>query len=367
MSKRLRALTALLTAFLLVPLASAQTAPSVAQARQGGSTTATPRVGADIFEKTRAAAFRIEDDNGVGTGFFISNDGLALTAYHVVFGARNPKAITVDKKEYAFDVIGFDDYNDVALLKVKVTGSVPFLPLAKASPKVGDAVLGIGNGGGSFLTAKYGNLRALDVEAGRADFPSGTLEMTAPLIPGDSGGPIINASGEAVGVTSYIRATGRSSWRSYAVPMTDTSALLRDLRAGARRDAPVLGIARSSSPIFDYLDSAETDEFKTAGLGTVRGVTFGSVQSAGPAALAGLRPLEQVTAGTRQQPLGQLRGDVITAIDGRTVTEWLDLINIVRGKKVGDTVRLTVQRGEQVVNVDVKLGSRAQLFGAVNP
>ncbi|PYE52868.1 S1C family serine protease [Deinococcus yavapaiensis] len=353
MSKRLRALTALLTAFLLVPIASAQTAPSVAQARQGGATTTTPRVGADVFDKTRSAAFRIEGDNGVGTGFFISNDGFALTAYHVVFDAKNPKAITVDKKEYAFDVIGFDDYNDVALLKVKVTGNVPFLPLAKASPKVGDAVLGVGNGGGSFLTAKYGNLQALGVDAGRADFPNGTLEMTAPLIPGDSGGPIINANGEAVGITSYIRATDRSSWRSYAVPMTEASVLLRDLRSGVKRDAPVLGIQWVG---YDLQDAA----YAQYGLGKRPGVIVAAVTKGGPAEQAGLRSASGTSRTT-------IKADVIVEVAGKATPTWDDLINVVRSKKIGDLIPVTVQRGDETVVLNLRLGSRAQLFGAVNP
>ncbi len=320
-----------------------------------------------MFQKLRPATFRLEQrsasdrgaPDGLGTGWFISDDGLALTAYHVVFGAPKLSARLLNGERYDLTVIGYDDSNDVALVKVNVKGKVPFVPLAQQGPKVGDAALAIGNSGGQLLKEKRGVLKRLDVAAGRADFPNGTLELDAPLAPGDSGGPVINARGEGIGVVSYIRAQEGSSnrnpvWNSYAVPITSGSPLLADLRAGKKSDAPAIGIGYSLP--FELADSAFTD----FGLGGKPGVLFDSVVKDGPADRAGLRPLNVVDGESRPP---KLSGDVIVAVNGKSVRVWTDLIEQIRSSRVGDTIRLTVQRGANSVEVPVTLGARADVNG----
>lgn len=363
-----RALGALALTALLAAPALAQTTPSTAQpTRPAQNTTATSAGVSDaIFQKLRPATFRLDQraasDNsppdGIGTGWFINDSGLALTAYHVIFGADKLSARFLNGERYDVEVVGYDDSNDVALVQVKVNRKVPFIPLAQAAPKVGEAALAIGNSGGQLLKEKRGVLKRLDVAAGRADFPSGTLELDAPLAPGDSGGPVINARGEGIGVVSYIRAAQGSTprqlvWNSYAVPMTSGSSLLASLQAGRKNDAPAIGIGYS-------LPGELPDEYFSFGLGGKPGVLFTSVVKDGPAARAGLRPL-QVLDGDSTPP--RLAGDVIVAVNGKTVREWLDLIEQIRAYKVGDTVRLTVQRGAQSVEVPVELGARAQVNG----
>jgi len=323
--------------------------------------TATTRITADVFDKTRPATFRLDTNDGLGTGFFISQDGLALTAYHVVFGAKTLSARLLDGKDYPVNIIGYDDANDVALVKVNVNGPVPFLPLAQTAPQVGEAALAIGNSGGGFLRPKYGNLKRLDVASTRADFPSGTLELDAQLRPGDSGGPIINAKGEAFGVVSYIIvSSGPNGVTSHAVPMTTQSALLSALQRGEKRDAPVLGLRRGSDDLSSALDYF--DRFSDVGLGPKPGVTFELVQPNSPAALAGLKPLEVLKSGSSTTP-PTLSGDVILSIDGQPVRTWNDLVARVRGKQVGDSVRLLVQRGDATREVTVTLAARAAVYG----
>ncbi|MFD1734412.1 S1C family serine protease [Deinococcus malanensis] len=250
----------MLTLTLLLSAGSAQTAsPSTpgSTAAQGArpapakalSTAETIELRA-LFQKLRPATLRLEhcpptnctNPGGVGTGFLIG-DGYALTAYHVVQGAKTLSAQTLDKKRYSVEVIGYEEQSDIALLKVNVPAGTPFLPLAAAAPAVGDALLGIGNGGGTFLTSKTGRLTGLNADAGRADFPAGTLQMNAPLVPGDSGGPVVNAKGEVVGVVSYIRVARDGNPASFAVPVTQSDARVADFRNGAKRAAPVIGIA----------------------------------------------------------------------------------------------------------------------------
>lgn len=369
-------------ALLLGATVSAQTAAPTTPAQRQANTpaplsaseTASLRA---LYQKLRPATLRIEDcpvndctePDGVGTAFLIG-DGYALTAYHVVFAAKRLSAVTLDKKRYTVQVIGYDDQADLALLKVNVPAGTPSMPLASARPAVGDPALAIGNGGGAFLTPKTGRLTGLDSDAGRADFPPGTLELNAQLIPGDSGGPIINARGEVMGVVSYISvggsrrgigapSAGAGNITAYAVPVTRTSQTLADLRKGVKRDAPVIGIGLDTRLDFAFALPAENfKEFSDAfdlDLGDTPGAFFTSVSSNSPAARAGLRPLAFDQNGKRTS------GDIVTAVNGRPIANFSDFQYAVRRYQPGQTVTLTVLRDGKKIEVKLTLAPRAQI------
>lgn len=331
-----------------------------------------------LFTKARPSTVRIlqcpvndcAEPDGIGTAFLIGEDGLALTAYHVIFQAKALSAQTADRKRHTVDVVGYDDQNDVALLRVNVPRGTPYLPVAAASPKVGDAVLAIGNGGGSFLTPKTGRLTALDTPSDRADFPSGTLEMTAPLIPGDSGGPILNARGEVTGVVSYISVKPSNvdnlqadpEITAYAVPVTAGGQRLADLKRGIKRDAPVIGVSVGGNlALLTALPErlfAEANERLGLGLGSVAGAFFTSVAEGTPAARAGLRPVRYNAEGQVTQ------GDLVTAIDGKRVVNFSDFQRIVRaGYQPGDTVTLKVLRAGKTIELKMTLIGRSTVAG----
>ena len=317
---------------------------------------------ADLFTKTRPAALRIEEcdtkncgeePDGVGSAVLISADGLALTAYHVIFGAKNLSAVTVDKKRYGLSVIGYDDQQDIALLRVNVPRGTPYLPLAQVKPKVGDPLLAIGNGDGLFLKSKTGRLLSLNADATRADFPAGTLEMTAPLIPGDSGGPILNTAGEVVGIVSYIRQSSRTSIRSYAVPVAKQDAKVADLMKGVKRDAPIIGIGLDQR-FFDLVDLPEkyfvdaTRELNLS-LGKTAGAFFTSVARGSPAEKAGLIALDPKSG----------KGDLVIAVDGKRVVNFSEFQYAVRTYAPGNTITLSVVRGGKPISVKLTLVGRS--------
>ena len=339
-----------------------------------------------LFQKTRPATVQIRDcapvasdpecndPNGLGSGVLISADGSLLTAYHVVYGATRLEAVTLDKKHYKISVVGFDEPHDLALLKINISGAT-FVPLAAQTPKIGQAALAIGNAGGAFLQPKSGKLLALNAAAGRADFPPGTLQLDAPLAPGDSGGPILNDAGQLIGITSYIRlgngtltgvAQGQAApqYNSYAVPVTSTSELLAQLRAGVKREAPVVGI-QTANELTDQLDVAF---FKALGLGSTVGFVFTDVVTGGPADLAGLHPLK-ATAFDNKGAATRATGDVITAVDGKSVKSYLDFLAAIRSHEVGDQVTLTVIRdgGAKPLSVSLKLAPRTIALGQTKP
>ncbi len=283
-----------------------------------------------LFNEVRPASVQIEQlgtdgSGGLGSGFFISDTGLLLTAYHVVDGARVIRVRTVSDKVFQANVVGFDNAADVALLQIQTRGKVPFLPLAVRLPRVGENVLAVGNSRGDFLQPRRGRLLALNAEAGRADFPEGTLEMSAPLAPGDSGGPILNTAGQAVGVVSYVRVDGDgNTLSSYAVPVTSGEGLIAELKSGLKRDVPAIGL---------YFDSVH-DGATTPPGGVIGGVVQGS-----PAARAGLIGL---TRDADQNVKGF--GDVIVSVDGVRTRSADDAIYEIRRRQIGQTVTLTVDR-----------------------
>lgn len=296
----------------------------------------------ELFARSRRAVVRVESLNartgegGIGTGFFISEDGQVLTAYHVVGSGQLFQIRTLSGRVFPARVTAYDAGADVALLQVQGRGPFPVLKLATRPPRVGETVLAIGNSGGDFLQPRRGRLLRLGAEAGRADFPQGTLEMDAPLAPGDSGGPIIDGNGQAIGVVSYIRVDDSGQTRtSYAVPVTEGNALIAALRKGEQRDVPVVGL------IFDMRHSGFTDPPG----GVVDRVARGS-----PAARAGLR-------GATFDRYGNLTGlgDVIVRVNGQRTRDANEVISAIRRARVGDTVTLGYVRDGQEREARIQL------------
>lgn len=346
------------------------------------------------FDLARPATLRIEarcvsafggrQVVGVGTGFFFDPEGHVLTAYHVVdaSGAVRDCPISYvgvgpDRREVALELVGFDAYMDLAVMRAQVSERVPYLSLTPSLPSPGTQVVAIGNSRGDFLAGRAGRVTRLGVRAGRADFADETIELTNALAPGDSGGPVVTARGEAVGVVSYISynpAGMRSDvpvppflmglplpreFAAYAVPVEVGSALVSALVEGAQRDVPVIGFTWQQG--FDYVPGQGDFD-----LGPRPGPIVGSVAPGGPAARAGLRSFEL-------RPLFDAEGnrigsapeaDVIVAVDGVATPTFASLIAVIRGKAIGQVVDLTVQRGGVSYRVPLELGARRQVFAS---
>lgn len=345
------------------------------------------------YQEARPAAVKVESRCGggspgrspidVGSGFFVSPQGHLLTAYHVIrrqtIGSSGRcsiqyLAVAEDEEEYPLELLGFDAYRDVALLKADVTDPVPYLELASSPPSAGSEVVAIGNSRGEFLGDRAGTVTRLGVSAAQPEFASGTIELTAAVAPGDSGGPVIGVDGRALGVVSYISfepsvlaAEGESlltglfrrvdvpQFASYAVPVSSGSEAMANLYAGERRDIPVIGFQMA----FEY-DPGDPGP----ALGSSPGVVVGRVQPGGPADRAGLRSLRERTL---RNELGEMvaveaEGDVIVSVDGKPTSSFRSLLEAVRDKEVGDPVTLLVQRGSSTVEVELELAGYRQIF-----
>lgn len=349
---------------------------------------------AQVYERIRPATLRIESRCAnpllrdrpidVGSGFYLSADGKVMTAYHVVrrrsleLASGCPLyyvAIDSDLEEHRLELVGFDAYRDLALLQAKVDEPVPFLELAGELPQLGDDVLAVGNSRGEFLADRSGEVTRLGVNAERPDFASDTIELTAALAPGDSGGPVVDEEGRVVGVVSYIsftpsilssqsdlpfdRLLGSNAaprFASYAVPTLEGSPTVEGLLAGEKRDIPVIGFEVA----FEY-DPRERDG---PSLGRKPGVVVGSVDGDGPAARAGLRSIEELPLRDEAGRLTgrRLRADVIVAVDGHRTPTFERLLEVVRARSVGEKVILTVQRGSTTTELGLRLDAYRQVF-----
>lgn len=295
------------------------------------------------YQRSVAASVRVNiGDSGIGSGFFISPDGLLLTAAHVALGDGDLSVTTADGAEYAAQLVGYDELLDLALLKVQGSGFA-YLPLSNAAAKVGDAVVAIGNSRGRFDAGKTGRITALNARLD-ATFPEGLTATTMPLAPGDSGGPVLNAQGYVVGVSVAI-SNVNGEFRSYFMPVVSNSATLAQLKAGTKRGVPILGV-----------NVTEAERYLSQ-----QGVLVTDVVEGLGAQKAGLQ-VPQVQ--TYRDERGRLRqniaqADVIVAIDGRTVRSVSELVGYLRSKKVGDQVSLRVLRGEQTLELSVVLSSKS--------
>ncbi|WP_293909577.1 S1C family serine protease [Deinococcus sp.] len=311
-----------------------------------------PREARRLFADSRPATVEIDQvspgqngtlQGGLGTGFLISGSGQIMTAYHVVDGAELIHVKTLNGQTYLARVTAFDNAADVALLKIDPGGRpLPFLKIAGREAKVGEGVLAIGNSGGDFLQARTGRLLRLGARAGQASFPQNTLEMSAPLAPGDSGGPILNAQGEVMGVVSYVRVNDQGQTiTSYAVPVTGGSPLVQALESGRKRDVPAVGLR------FD-----DTHD----GLTTPSGGLVAEVASGSPAARAGLRGS---VFDSKRNLIGF--GDIITAVDDVRTRNSNDVIFEIRRREVGQTVRLSLSNGNESREVSMKLVAKGAI------
>lgn len=351
---------------------------------------------AEVYREARPAVVRIESHCaaaprghapvGTGTGFFISDTGQLLTAYHVVRsqsvqfrGLNRPcrldyRAVTLDGDSLGLELIAFDAVLDVALLQADIRRPVQALTLSSSLPYSGHGIVAIGNSRDEFLKDRAGTVLRRNVTASQVSFASGTIETTASLAPGDSGGPLLNAAGEVVGVVSYISyvtgneieeqgliprlirgAFDRPDYTSYAVPVLVGGELHERLLAGISRDIPVIGFQLQ----FNY-----TPAQAGGALGASPGVVVGPVQPGGPGDRAGLRSYQRrPVVDENGRPVGStVQADVIVALNGFATPDFDQLLALIYEYDVGDTVTLTVQRGGTLTEIPLELAARRDIF-----
>jgi putative serine protease PepD len=274
---------------------------------------------------------RSSQSTDTGTGIVLDAQGRILTADHVVRGAASVSVTLADGTTRSVRVLGQDATTDLAVLSVNASG-LTLHPLAlgdSGALQVGDPVAAIGDPFDYRRSMSTGIVSGLDrtIQGLNGFSVTHAVQTDAALDPGNSGGPLLDATGRVIGVVDQI-ATGnsgadQSSGVGFAVSSDVAKAELTDLERGTTPAHAFLGVA--SAPA----------------LGTGGGVVVQGVQPGGPAAKAGLRA-----------------GDEIETIDGRTLRGVDDLIAIVSAHRPGQTITLGVLRGSRRLTLRVALGTQ---------
>jgi serine protease Do len=273
---------------------------------------------------------------GLGTGFVTRSDGVVVTNAHVVAGATNISVMMRDGKVYPARVLGADETNDLAVLKVDAT-NLPVVTLGNSNNLlVGEWAIAIGNPFGFLLGNPEPSVTAGVISAvGRNLVAPGEgsaayfdmIQTDAAINPGNSGGPLVDADGEVIGVNSSIYSpSGGSVGLGFAIPINRVARVVDDLLEHGQVRRPWIGAK------LRHLTSQNPRDIITAGA-VVQTVVPGS-----PAAAAGLRA-----------------GDVILRVGTRTIRNEYDWQAALLDLRVGDEAPLRVQRGSRQLDVGVRV------------
>ena len=266
-----------------------------------------------------------QEQQAQGSGFVYDSQGHIVTNQHVVDGAQSVSVKFWNGATYKATVVGTDASTDLAVLKVDAPNSV-LHPLSlgdSGKVAVGDGVVAIGSPFGLEETVTSGIVSALhrSMNAPNNFTINDSIQTDAAINHGNSGGPLLDLHGRVIGVNSQIESdSGGSDGVGFAIPSNTVRSIASQLISSGNVEHAYLGVAVRAVP---------------------NGVQLAQVRSGTPAARAGLRG-----------------GDVVTAIDGKKVTTTAQLQAAIDAKRPGDTVKLTYLRNGKSKTVQVTLGSR---------
>ncbi|MFL5962736.1 MAG: S1C family serine protease [Gaiellaceae bacterium] len=312
----------------LVALATIGTGAGLALARSNASTIGTGVVVVDTKLGYQGGA-------AAGTGIVLTSSGEVLANNHVIQGATSVEVVVPGTThQYSAKVLGYDVSADVAVLQVQGASNLKTASIGDSSKvTAGQAVKALGNAGGTgTLAAASGTVTGLrksitvSGDQGGTEQLTGLIETNAPLQPGDSGGPLLNANGQVIGMdtaasTGFTNFQAAGASDSYAIPINTAVTLAKQIESGKASTAVHIG-----PTAFLGVEIASPAGFGPGGFGGAApaGALIAGTAAGGPAASAGL------TA-----------GDVVTAINGRAVSSPAAITSIILTKKPGAKITIT--------------------------
>ena len=279
-----------------------------------------------------------------GTGIVLTQDGYIVTNAHVVEGSCRAKITLWNDDEYDALLVGYDSRSDIAVLKIDAKGLIPAEFCDAASLNVGDQVVAIGNPLGREFrsTMTEGIISGIDRDISYNGITQTLLQISAPINEGNSGGPVINMSGQVIGITNMKMSNSAGSVTiegvGFAIP-TRTVKTMADsiLECGSVVGRPALGLTLGPIP-----DSAREQYDLPEGL-----------------------YVSDVSKGSDCEAKGIIPGDIITAVNGNSVAATSDITDVIETLKVGDTMVLSVWRKDgkpQSFDVTVKLKDVIEVY-----
>jgi serine protease Do len=276
---------------------------------------------------------------GSGSGFVIDRQGYILTNYHVIEDADRITVTLADGRALRAEVVGTDPAIDVALIKVSDAGALETAPLGDSDElRVGEWVCAIGNPLGYVHSVTVGVVSFI----GRKLFDASLddyIQTDAAINYGNSGGPLINARGQVVGINSAL--SSRASNIGFAVPINQAVAILPQLKARGRVSRGFIGVV---------LTDVTPDLQRSLNLSVTRGALVQDVSEGSPAERAGVRPY-----------------DIILSVDGREVLSNDELIRDISGRQPGTMTRLELLRDGRRQSAQIRLIERPRDLGGADP
>ena len=292
--------------------------------------------------------FSIEDflfggaDNGPkigsGSGVIISSDGYIVTNYHVIENAQKISITTNNNQNYEADIVGYDEQNDIALLKIESENSFPFAIFGDSDASmIGEWVLAVGNPFNLTSTVTAGIISAKS----RSLDPTGRttqsyIQTDAAVNPGNSGGALINTNGELIGINTAIQTqTGSYVGYSFAVPSNIAKKVIEDILEYGTVQYGFLGVTGLSLDSKTSID-LETDE--------TEGFYINSIDNESGAYNAGIKV-----------------GDIIKSIDGIKISKFSDLKGYLNTKRPNDIVEVKLISNDDIKTVKVQLNKNERI------
>jgi serine protease Do len=283
----------------------------------------------DIFKQQFPEMFRPRRQvtNSLGSGVVVSPKGYIVTNAHVVNQADEIIVTLADESQHKAELVSADTTADLAIIKIAADKPVAAIRLGISSDlMIGETAIAVGNPFGYQHSVTTGVVSALDrtIEPAAGLKYEGLIQTDAPINPGNSGGPLLNIRGELIGINTAIRAGAQGL--GFAIPVDKVREIMVDLLAVRPAGHAWLGLK------FDHAQPAAVVQ---------------EVEKGSPAAQAGLA-----------------KGDRIEGLDGRRATDVLELETALLDPKVGDTVRLSVRRGAELMELKVTLTEKPKPDGA---
>jgi len=293
-----------------------------------------------------------QTERALGSGFVIDRAGHIVTNYHVVRGATTIQVSFSNNERYRAKLVGSDPSTDIAVLKVNVPASaLKALPLGNSDAvRVGDQVIAIGNPFGLDRSVTAGIVSAVQrrIEAPNDLSIAHVIQTDAALNHGNSGGPLLDAQGEVIGVNAQIETGGVSQGNvgiGFAIPINTVKDVVAQLIKHGMVEHAFLGIeGKTLTPQIARLFH----------LPVVSGVLVATVRPGTGAAQSGVKPAtDEVTVQGESWPAG---GDVIVKVDSEPIETVEQLSDLIASKKPGDKIEVEVVRGHSHKTLTVKLG-----------
>ena len=271
-----------------------------------------------------------------GSGFILTEDGYIITNYHVIEDASEIKVTTYGGDEYDAKLIGYDESNDIAVIKVDANNLAPVTLGDSDALNVGDDVIAIGNPLGELtFSLTSGAVSALDRNVTLSNASMNLIQTDCAINSGNSGGALFNTYGEVIGITNAKYSSNGYNTSSidnigFAIPINSVKKIITEIIEDGSITKPYIGVY-----IYDH-----GSDYKKFGL---TGAVVQKVEENSPAEEAGLKP-----------------NDLITKVNGEDIADSEELRSILAKGNEGDTYTLTVNRSGEIIEIEVTISIKKQ-------